>query len=136
MKSRITVTGIFNLQLNRRIFSSDKDLTISCCFSNSELMLLGINNRGIIAYRLPNFDILAEYPLQQKVTKIVQHKAYFFVVCADRPTILCLEWSDNKLTLNNQLEGHLLPVNSISITNQEEPVSCSDDFTLRLWQSE
>lgn len=48
----------------------------------------------------------------------------------------CLEWVDSKLSPNCFLEGHLLPINSIAVTNQGEVATCSDDFTVRIWQGE
>lgn len=34
------------------------------------------------------------------------------------------------------MAGHLLPVNDIMLFQGTEPISCSDDYTLRIWQSE
>jgi len=58
------------------------------------------------------------------------------LLCHNSTQIVCLEWIDSKLNFNSVLEGHLLPINDLIISSQSDVVTCSDDFTVRLWQGE
>lgn len=106
-----------------------------CCYSNPELVLLGTHNK-LLVYELPNFQLLDEYPLTSAPMKIVQHARYFLVLCGKDVKVHCLEWVDSKLYANSLLEGHLLTINDLIGSNESEVVTCSDDFTVRLWQGE
>lgn len=80
MKPRITVPGIFALQPSRKIFSAGDKQTINCCYSNSELVLIG-TDQDLMIYQLPDFQLLAQHRLASKPVKIVQFKNYLFVLC-------------------------------------------------------
>lgn len=133
MKPHITVPGVFGLQLSRKIFTSDKQ--IRCCYSNSELVLLG-TDAGLSVYELPNFELLHELALENPPVKIMQLRNYFLVLCEKDLRVLCLEWADGKLNQNSFLEGHCMAVNGLIVNNSGNVVTCSDDFTVRLWQGE
>lgn len=131
MKSRITVPGIFRLQLSRPVLSVPEE--IAFCHSSTEKLYLCLSSSLVRAYSLPDLAPLCEYATESPPCRLLEGPNNVFVLT--RKGVVCLSWEEGQMVFSGTLEGHSFRVNDLMLA-EGGVVTCSDDYTLRVWEVE